>query len=221
MHNRFASILIVFLLAGCWQQEEQTQENDLNHIRNNFIASITESHAEESPFYMDYKLRTVFFSQDIISLFGEIHVYDHLPHPWSRYEGKTLCRIQGKLKEVELCDLFITDDQKELMRQYCENSLKSDPTSYFSGENPLRSRLEYDDIHNFVIDDKFLIIFFQPYRVAGLGDGPPHVKIPHEHLTDRWNVSHPLLQLLYQALSSGSYMTSWDEEHESLEAYAR
>jgi hypothetical protein len=183
--------------------------NDLNSIKKNFLLSILESQVEESPFHMNYSLRTVFFSPDIVSLFGKMHVYDHLPHGWWRYEGKTLCRIQGKLKEVELCDLFSTADQKELLRKYCENSLKFDSISYFSGENPLRSRLEYDDMRTFVIDDKFLIVFFQPYTVGGLGDEPSQVKIPYEYLKDKWNTSHPLTQLIDKTLSSKSYTAFW------------
>src|SRR5476651_2156145 len=191
MFKYLVLLLSVLLMAGCERQEKNVTIDDLNSIKKGFLLSILESGVEESPFHMSYTLRTVFFSANIVSLFGEVHVYDHLPHGWWRYEGKTLCRVQGKLKEVELEDLFSTVDQKEYLRKYCENRLKSDSISYFSGEDPLRTRLEYEDIRTFVIDDKFLIVFFQPYTVGGLGDGPPQVKISYEHLKDKWNTSHP------------------------------
>lgn len=212
MYGYLIPLLSVFLVTGCQRQEKNTTADDLNFIRKNFLLSILESQVEESPFHMNYSLRTIFFSTDIVSLFGEIHVYEHLPHGWCRYEGKTLCRDQGKLKEVELWDLFPTAEQREFLRKYCENSLKVDSISYFSGGNPLRIRLEYEDIRTFVIDDKFLIIFFQPYTVGGLGDGPSQVKIPYEHLRGKWNTLHPLTLLIDKTISSKSYTASWDPE---------
>ena len=76
----------------------------------------------------------------------------------------------------------------------------------------MRTRLEYEDMRTFVIDDKFLIVFFQPYTVGGLGDGPSQVKIPYEHLKNKWNTSHPLTQLIDRTVSSKSYTASWDQE---------
>jgi hypothetical protein len=204
-------LLSLLLLPEC-QCDKDANVDDLNTIKKNFLLSILGGEIEESPFNMNYTLRTVFFSQDIISLFGEIYVYDHLPHGWKRYEGKTFCRIQGKLKEIELWDLFSTERQREFLRKYCEDRLKAHSISYFSGNNPLRNRLEHEDIRTFVIDDNFLIIFFQPYIVGGLEDVPFHVKISYQLLRDHWNTSHPLLLHLRKTLSSKSYTASWDAE---------
>jgi hypothetical protein len=215
MYGYLIPLLSVLLVTGCQRQEKNAVADDLNSIKKNFLLSILESQVEEGPFHMNYSLRTVFFSPDIVSLFGEIHVYDHLPHGWWRYEAKTLYRVQGKLKEVELWDLFTTAEQREFLRKYCENSLKVDSFSYFSGENPLRTKLEYEDMRTFVIDDKFLIVFFQPYTVSGLGDGPPQVKIPYEHLRDHWNNAHPFPEILQKTLSFKSYITSWDGDWDS------
>ncbi len=203
--------LIIFgmlLMAGCERQEKI----DLNSIKKNFLLSTLEGELEESPFQMDYELKTVFFSRDIVSLFGQIFVYDHLPHGWWRYEGKTLCRVHGKLKEISLWDLFPTMKQKEFLRLCCENLLKNDSISYFSGTDPLRTCLEYEDMHTFVIDDKFFIVIFQPYTVGGLGDGPTHVKIPYSRLREHWNRKHPLPQLLDRILSSKAYTASWERD---------
>jgi hypothetical protein len=180
-------------LVGCSSHEKEKNLNDLNAIKKEFLLSIMGEEVGESPFHMDYKLRTVFFSNDVISLFGAISVYDHLPHGWERYEGRTFCKIEGRFKEVKLDDLFPEPGQIEFLRKYCEESLKSQPGSYFSGSQPLRATLDVDDISNFVIDGKFLIIFFQPYRVAGLGDGPWQVKIPYEDLKREWGESKTIL----------------------------
>lgn len=169
-------------LTSCGTQEKEKNLNDLNAIKKEFLLSILGEEVDESPFHMDYKLTTVFFSKDVISLFGAIHVYDHLPHGWERYEGRTFFKTEGRFKEVKLNDLFPERDQIEFLRKYCEESLKSQPGSYFSGSQPLRTTLDIDDISNFVIDGKCLIIFFQPYRVGGFGDDPWQVKIPYENL---------------------------------------
>lgn len=213
MFQYLVLLLSMLLMAGCERQEKDVTINDLNCIKKSFLLSILESGVEESPFHMTYALRTVFFSPDVVSLFGEVHVYDHLPHGWCRYEGKTLCRVQGKLQEIKLCDLFSTMEQREFLRKYCEDFLKTDLTSYFAGKEPLRTKLENDDIRTFVVDDNSLIVFFQPYTVGGLGDGVIHVKIPYEHLKDQWNQAHPLPQLLHKILSSKSYTSSWDEDY--------
>ena len=210
MFKYLALFLSMVLMTGCERQEKNAAIDDVNSIKKNFLLSILESGVEESPFQMNYSLRTVFFSSDIISLFGEAHLYEHLPHEWCGYEGQTFCRIQGELKEIKLWDLFPMMSQREFLRKYCEEFLKADPTSYFHGKEPLRAKLEYEDIRNFVIDGKSLIIFFQPYTVGGLGDGAFHVKIPYTHLRDQWNQAHPLPQLLHKTLSSKSYTTSWD-----------
>lgn len=157
-------------------------------------------------------MRTVFFSKDIISLFGEIYVYNHLPHGWHRYEGRTFCKVCGQFKEVKLWDLFPMASQKEFLRKYCENNLKSQPISYFSDENPLRTSLNYEDISGFIIDDQSLIIFFQPYIVGGLGDGPLHVKIPYELFRDNSDTMNTLLSILHQNITSKSFTASWDQD---------
>lgn len=212
MFQYLVLLLSMLLMAGCGRQEKKITLDDLNSIKKSFLLSILESGVEESPFHMNYALKTVFFSPDVVSLFGEVHVYDHLPHGWCRYEGRTLCRVQGKLQEIKLWDLFPTMDQREFLRKYCEDFLKTDPISYFNGKEPLRTNLEYEDIRTFVIDDKSLIVFFQPYTVAGLGDGPIHVKIPYEQLGGHWNDMHPLILLIDKIISSKSYTASWDQE---------
>jgi len=181
-------------LVGC-QDREKDAAIDLNSIKKYFLLSILQEEPEESPFHINYSLRTVFFSKDVVSLFGEIHVYEHLPHAWTRYEGKTFFKIHGKFQEVKLGDLFPTSRQKEFLRKYCEDDLKTQPVSYFFGDNPLHKALKQEDIRLFVLDGKFLIIFFQPYKVGGFGDGPSHVKIPYEELKKE-HPSHLLLSLI-------------------------
>ena len=212
MFKYLVLLLSALLTIGCERQKKNATIDDLDSIKKNFLLSILESGVEESPFHMNYVLRTVFFSPDVVSLFGEVHVYEHLPHGRSLYEGKTLCRVQGKLKEIKLEDLFSTLEQKEFLRKYCEDFLKIDSVSYFSGKNPLRTQLEYENIHTFVIDDKYFIIVFQPYTVGGLGDGPLHIKVPYELLRGHWNDDHPFPKLLHKTLSSKLYTASWDND---------
>lgn len=199
------------LLSGCHQRKtEQTQTDDLSTLKREFLQQIFTSDIEEGPFSFNYKFRTIFFSENAISLFGKLTVHDRLPHGWKQYEGKTLYKNNGHWKEVLLADLFQTDDQKEFLRVTCEDSLKNDPLSYFSGDNPLYKTLKYDDIHTFVLDDQHLIIVFQPYSVGGCVDGPFSVKIPINTLANLWEASHPFCLLLNKAIESRSFLSSWD-----------
>lgn len=196
-------------LSSCQQSEiESTKTNNLSTLKSKFIQQICKnSEIEEGPFSFNYRFRTVFLSDEVISLFGELTVNDRLPRGWQCYEGKTLCRIWGQWKEITLDDLFPTKEQKEFIRNTCEASLKNDPMSHFSGDNPLYTALKYDSIHTFVVDDQHLIIVFQPYSVGGSSDGPIKVKIP---LADLAN--HPFSELLRQTIHSGTYLSSWDED---------
>lgn len=200
------------LFSSCHQKEVKlTKPLDLSVLQDEFLDQIcTNCQIIEGPFSFNYQFRTVFFSDEVISLFGELTVHDRLPRGWKRYEGKTLCKIEDKWREIRLCDLFPKEKQQELLRKACESSLKADPSSYFSGNDPLNTKLNYDDISTFVIDEKHLIIVFQPYSVAGGSDGPVRVKIPLELLVSEWAISHPLLPALVKVSESQSFLSSWD-----------
>lgn len=200
----------ILLFSGC--QDDAKQLNDLNSIKREFIQSIFEENFDESPFSINYSLRTVFFSADLISLFGNIFVYNHLPHGWSNYEGKTFYKTNGKFEEITLKDLFTTPEQQEFLRIYCESSLKRETSSYFSGKNALTATLDPQLIQTFVVDDQFLIIIFQPYSVGGGSDGPVHVKIPYMDLQGKWNPKNPLIPILNKVLLSKEFTSSWDKE---------
>jgi len=209
MITRIASLCSLLLLIGCQEERKDVSIDDLNSIKKNFLLSIVQEDVEESPFHVNYSLRTVFFSKDVVSLFGEVHVYEHLPHPWTRYEGRTLFKIHGKFQEVKLGDLFPTPRQKEFLRKYCEDDLKTQSVSWFFGDNPLHTTLRQEDVHLFVLADQFLIIFFQPYTVGGISDGPLNVRIPCEALKKE-QPSPVLLSLLNTMIDSKDYTAIWD-----------
>ena len=134
---------------------------------------------------------------------GEVFVYDHLPHGWIHYEGKTYIKTKGSFKEIKLDDLFPRASQKEFLRSYCENSLKKDNTcNYFQGTDPLRDHLDQELIKIFVVDHESLILVFQPYAVGGFADGPFTIKIPFTELIGKWQAIlwksiSPLLQTFF------------------------
>lgn len=201
------------MLTGCQSEDHKNPLDDLRSIKKEFLNEIMNEEVIESPFHMSYALKTVFFSKEIVSLFGEINVYNHLPHGWSSYEGKNLCKINGQFHEVSLKDLFVTESQKEFLRSYCEDNLKykNEQPTYFSGDNPLCAHLDPKNIHTFVLDHQSLIIIFQPYCVGGCGDGPFMVKIPYEHLKGHWNSAHPFVGMLNRTINSQPFTSSWEE----------
>ena len=203
----FCSLLV---LIGCQDQGKDANIDDINSIKKDFISSILQEEVNESPFHINYELRTVFFSKELVSLFGEIHVYERLPHAQTRYEARTFFKIHGKFREITLGDLFPTSTQKEFLQKYCEEDLKIQAVSYFSGVNPVHTKLNQEDVSKFVLGDKFLIIFFQPYTVGGLNDGVFHVRIPYEILKKECSSSNLLLSLINKISSSENYTYFWD-----------
>jgi len=189
------SLLLLFALASCTRPDNDALKN-LNACKQEFIEEILKQSSNESHFQMNYSLTTVLFSDNAISLFGQISIYDHLPHERKSYEGLSFCKTQGKFVSISLQELFSTFTEKEWLRNYCEQFLKTDaiPSSYFSGQSPLLTSLDYNLIHTFVLEPEALCIVFQPYTVAGMTDSPPIIKIPYEKLKVHWNPSNPLVK---------------------------
>ncbi len=173
-------LFLLIVLAGCSSKEDEKKFNNLEEIKKDFIATIlTESVLDEGPFQMNYHLRAILFSDNVVSLMGDVFVYDHLPHGWKQYEGKTYAKMNGSFKEISLNDLFPKPSQKEFLRSYCENFFKYHADcSYFQGTDPLCDHLDQELIKTFVVDHESLILVFQPYAVGGFADGPFTVKIP-------------------------------------------
>ena len=79
--------LIAFLLLSGCQNQNTALFDDLSALKKEFIAEVLQGSIEECPFSLSYHLRTVFYSKQVVSLFGEVHEYTHLPHGWTKYEG--------------------------------------------------------------------------------------------------------------------------------------
>jgi len=199
------------LVCGCKNNETKIEIDNLENLKNKFLNAVLHSELDEGPFILQYNLETVFFSKKIISLFGKFNEYTNLPHGRARYEGKNFCEVNNQFKELNLRDLFTTQNQMKLLISYCENNLKNQPISYFAGEDVLRTTLSQDDLDTFVIDDQFLILIFQPYVAGSYADGPFFVKIPFEHAKNMWDTNNPLALLIGDAVSSGQFVSSWNE----------
>jgi hypothetical protein len=202
----FAAILMS--LCGCQNGDEPLDK--LGDLKKAFIHAVFDLEVGDGPFDFKYSLKTVFFSKDVVSLFGKFDEYTHLPHGRVNYEGKTFCKLNGRFKEITLDELFTTNEQKEFLRSYCEKDLKSQKASYFFGENASCAKLEHRDIRTFVIDDHGLIVIFQPYVGGGYADGPFFVKIPYEHCKHRWNTTNRLSSVFDQVIASKSFIATWD-----------
>jgi hypothetical protein len=206
----FAFTLLT-LICGCKNNEAKIEIDNLEKIKKKFLNSIFQGELNEGPFNLQYSLETVFFSKQVISLFGVCSEYTNLPHGRARYEGKTFYAINNQFQEIKLSDLFTTQNHIKQLISYCENNLKNRPISYFAEENALHTTLSQDDLYTFVIDDQFLILVFQPYAVGNYVDGPFFVKIPYEHAKNMWDTNNPLALLIDDVVSSGQFISSWNE----------
>jgi hypothetical protein len=205
--------LILFLLCGlvgCGKKSE-IDFDDLNSMKGDFLNRVFEGELEDGPFFLNYTMSTVFFSKDLISIFGEFTRYTNFPHDSKRYEGKTFCRVNGKFREIRFDDLFSTAEQKEFIRKYCEDTLKDQAIGYFGEDPPLRDSVELTEIQSFLIHESFLVIVFQRYVVDGLNDYPTTLNIPYIILKDHINPSNPLIPILKQTVASKAFISSWKD----------
>lgn len=204
-------LFLLFIFTTCSSDSNKRLDN-IEEIKKDFIATIlTESVLDEGPFQMNYHLRAILFSDNVVSLMGDIFVFAHLPHGWTRYEGKTYVKTNGSFKEIALNDLFPQPSQKEFLRSYCENFFKHHgDCSYFRGSDPLCNHLDHELIKTFVVDHESLILVFQPYSVGGLGDVPFTVKIPFTELIGKWQAANPLEKHLP---ITKNFLSSWDKNN--------
>jgi hypothetical protein len=206
--NIFCFILLL-ILSAC-SSDKDKEFGNLEEIKKDFIETIlTESSLDEGPLHMNYNLSAILFSDNVVSLMGDLFVYAHLPHGWIRYEGKTYVKINGSFKEITLNDLFPQASQKEFLRSYAEHFLKHDNNcSYFRGDDPICDRLDLGMIKVFVVDHESLILIFQPYAVGGFADGPFTVKVPFTELIGNWQKGNPL----EKQLPIKKYLSSWNHD---------
>lgn len=199
---RIFCFFLLLICTGCSHDEERAGFDNLEKIKKDFITTIlTESALEEGPFRMNYNLKATLFSENVVSLMGDLFVYAHLPHGWHRYEGKTYVKTNGSFKEITLGDMFPLDHQKEFLRCYCENALEN------RGKVE-DARLDLRFLKTFVVDHESLIFIFQSYTVGGFSDGPHTVKIPFTELIGKWQAGNSLEKLL----PIKNYLSSWDSE---------
>ena len=208
---KISYLFLLLIFTACSSDSNKGFDN-LEEIKKDFIATIlTESVLDEGPFQMNYHLRAILFSDNVVSLMGDVFVFAHLPHGWIRYEGKTYVKTNDSFKEITLNDLFPESNQKEFLRSYCENFLKNDNNcNYFQGVDPLRDHLDQELMKVFVVDHESLILVFQPYAVGGFADGPFTVKIPFTELIGKWQAGNPLEK---QLPITKNFLSSWDKDN--------
>lgn len=204
--------LFLFLICTACSPDVDKGFNNIEEIKKDFITTIlTESALDEGPFEMNYHLRAILFSDNVVSLMGDVFVFSHLPHGSARYEGKTYVKTNGSFKEISLNDLFPYASQKEFLRSYSENFFKQGGNySYFQGPDAIREHLDQEMINVFVVDHESLILIFQPYAVGGFADGPYMVKIPFTELIGKWQPGN----LLEKHLPiTKNFLSSWDKDN--------
>lgn len=208
---RISYLFLLLIFTACSSGSNKKLDN-IEKIKKDFIATIlTESVLDEGPFQMNYHLRAILFSDNVVSLMGDVFVFAHLPHGWTHYEGKTYVKTNGSFIEIALNDLFPQPSQMEFLRSYCENFFKGHrDCSYFRGTDPLYGHLDHELIKTFVVDHESLILVFQPYSVGGLADVPLIVKIPFTELIGKWQEGNPLEKHIP---ITKNFISSWDKDN--------
>lgn len=190
------------------KKEIRKQADDLNALKQEFITSILEANVDESPFDLYYTFRTVFFSNEIVSFFGEANVYDQDSN-WEFFEARTYYKNNGKFTPITLNDLFVTAQQKDFLKGYLEKVLTANQVDSC---NPI----EQNYLQSFTLRDKSLLVILQP-KMGVCDKEPLIVSIPFETLKDQWKPDNPIANTLPQVLESKLYTSGWDEEQFFLE----
>lgn len=184
------------------------QAEDLNALKQEFISSILEANVNESPFDFYYVFRTVFFSDNIVSFFGEANVYGD--SNWSFFEAKSYYKNNGKFTPITLNDLFSTSAQKEFLKTSIDNAIAANKVDACT---PIEQNYQ----QSFTLREKSLLVVLQPK--AGVCEREPMiVSISFESLKEHWNPENPIARALPQILDSKSYTVSWDEDEVFLES---
>jgi hypothetical protein len=76
----FISYLFLLLILTACSSGSNKKLDNIEEIKKDFIATIlTESVLDEGPFQMNYHLRAILFSDNVVSLMGDVLVFAHLP----------------------------------------------------------------------------------------------------------------------------------------------
>ena len=114
---KISYLFLLLIFTACSSDSNKSFDN-IEEIKKDFITTIlNESVLDEGPFQMNYHLRAILFSDNVVSLMGNVFVFAHLPHGWKQYEGKTYAKMNGSFKEITLNDLFPKQSQKEFLRR--------------------------------------------------------------------------------------------------------
>lgn len=208
MKEKVILLLALLAFSGCDKTEHPKasttkQQKDISSLKEDFIAKSFKGNTKESPYELNYSLKTVFYSPEIISLLEETNLYDSSTGDKEFFQGKTFYKSNDKFIEAKLSDLFNTNTQKEFLTKTIANSVKK-------GNGTLCEPLDQNYDQSFLLNDSSLILILQPTEKCE--DRPHFIGIDYNKLKEEWNPSSPLARLLPEALQSKSYTTNWDEE---------
>jgi hypothetical protein len=127
-----------------------------------------------------YILTPTYASSRIVSVFGELHIYQGLPHGSSRYYALNYFSDEKQIYQFTLEDLFLKDKNFiDFIIEYSLRSLKIEKVGYTGDLFP---EINPEDLHVFTLSKNGLAITFQPYHIGGWADGPYSITIPFQKL---------------------------------------
>jgi len=96
---RITYLFLLLIFSACSSSADKGFKN-LEDIKKDFISTIlTESFLDEGPFQMNYHLRAVLFSDNVVSLMGDVFVFAYLPHDGYDMKVKLMSKQMALLKK--------------------------------------------------------------------------------------------------------------------------
>ena len=146
--------------------------------------------------FFEYNLYPVFVLPNVISIYGFEFQARDCPHGWTRYESKNFWRLNDRIIEFELADLFLKEcDWQSFLLKYCRDYFIQTGYGYY-GDDTCFPELEKEDLNIFVLCERALVIIFRSYRIGGWADGPHIVAVPYEKLKKYINPNGPMKEIL-------------------------
>jgi len=179
-----------FISNGVQKEAEGKQSEFLKQAREFFDKETSVSGWQQS-----YNYTIEYYSQDLISMSGEVYSYSGGAHGNTNFISHNYWIREGKAVELELADIFLPNSgYMKVLSDYCINDLRKNGAGWVvNGE--IKS-FEKKDLGVFALSPESITFAFAPYAVGSYAEGPYFVRIPYSELESVLNANGPLKRLL-------------------------
>ncbi len=178
------------------QKEADEKESEFLKQAREFFSTGT----SVSGWQQSYSYTIDYYSQDLISLSGEVFSYTGGAHGNTYFVSLNYWIREGKAVKLGLADLFMPNSgYVKVLSNYCVNDLRKKGAAWIvNGEI---TAFQEKDLSVFALSPDGITFAFAPYAVGSYAEGPYFVVIPYSELESVLNKTGPLKRFLEQGKS--------------------